>query len=443
MNPDIFRKYDIRGVAETDLDDETVESIAKAYATRIRSQVDGTPEIGIGRDIRSSSDRIYEAFERGLNACGVDSVDLGVVPTPLVYFGTHQLGLDGSVQVTGSHNPAEYNGLKMMEGKKPLFGDGIQELKQIAEDEAFADADEAGESRAHPSLVREYIDWVADNIEPGDHDVKVALDGGNGVAGLVAPQLVREVFDTEPVELFMEPDGTFPNHHPDPTVEENLEDLIATVREEDCDLGVSYDGDGDRIGVVDDQGNVVWGDKLMILLAREVLEEHPGATIIGEVKCSQTLFDDIEARGGEAVMSRVGHSFMKAKIPETGALLAGEMSGHIFFNDRFFGFDDALYATCRVIEILTRRGESIRELLSDVPEVFATPEIRRDCPEDLKFDIPGIVAEKFSDDYEGLVRASNTQPKLVIRVEALSEEERDAYLERLEAAIAEAKDQLR
>ena len=458
MNSDIFRKYDIRGVAETDLNDETIGKIAGAYATHIREQVDGVPEIGVGRDIRDSSDRIHQTFVDGLNACGVDTVDLGVVPTPLVYFATHRMELDGSVQVTGSHNPAEYNGLKMMEGNKPLFGDGIEKLQAIAEQGDFAEAAHEGESGAHPSLVRDYIDWVSGNIEPGDNEVKVAIDGGNGVAGVVAPELLREVFGTEPVELFMEPDGSFPNHHPDPTVEENLEALVETVREEDCDLGVAYDGDGDRIGVVDGEGEIVWGDTLMILLSREVLQEHPGATILGEVKCSQNLFDDIEAKGGEAVMSRVGHSFMKNKIHETGALLAGEMSGHIFFNDRFFGFDDAFYATCRLVEVLSRRGESIQDLLADVPEVYATPEIRRDCPEELKFDIPGLVADKFDDDYEvttvdgarikfedgwALVRASNTQPKLVLRVEAMSAEDRDTYMERIEDAIAEAKEQLR
>jgi phosphomannomutase/phosphoglucomutase len=307
-------------------------------------------------------------------------------------------------------------------------------------------------------LIREYIDWVSENIRAGEHEVRVALDGGNGVAGVVAPQLVREVFDTEPVELYTEPDSSFPNHHPDPTVEENLEDLIEAVRESDCDLGVAYDGDADRLGVVDGDGEIVWGDTLMILLSRDVLREHPGATILGEVKCSQTLFDDIREHGGEPIMSRVGHSLMKAKIRETGALLAGEMSGHIFFNDRFFGFDDGLYATCRVIEILMREGTSLKELLSDVPETYATPELRRDCPENLKFEIPGLVAEHFGDDYEvttvegarlkfdrgwGLVRARNTQPTLVLRAEGRSEKERDEYLKRLEEAVEAAKRKLR
>lgn len=455
MNPDIFRKYDIRGVAESDLDDKTIRKVARAYGTRIRSQTgESSPRIGIGRDIRSSSDRIFSTLEQGLTATGLDVVDLGVVPTPLTYFATHQLDLDGSIQITGSHNPPEYNGLKMMEGDRPLYGEGIQDLRSIGESGEFAEAEEPGESTSHPSIIREYIEWVVDDIEPGGHEVKIAIDGGNGVAGVVAPQLIREVFGIEPVELYMEPDSTFPNHHPDPTVEENLEDLIETVRTTDCDLGVAYDGDADRLGVVDDQGTIVWGDTLMILFSRDVLREHPGATIVGEVKCSQTLFDDIRDHGGEAVMSRVGHSLMKAKIRETGALLAGEMSGHVFFNDRFFGFDDGLYATCRLIEILAREGDSIRELLSDVPETFATPELRRDCPEDIKFEIPGFVAEYFEDDFEvstvdgarvkfengwGLVRASNTQPKIVLRAEGLSEEERDAYLERLEEAVAWAK----
>lgn len=458
MNPDIFRKYDIRGVAESDLNDETIRKVARAYGTKIRSQTGvSTSRIGIGRDIRDSSDRIFSTIEQGLTETGLDVVDLGVVPTPLTYFATHQLDLDGSIQITGSHNPPEYNGLKMMEGDRPLYGDGIQDLRSIGESGEFAEAQEPGESTSHPSIIREYIEWVVDDIEPGEHDVKIAIDGGNGVAGVVAPQLIREVFGIEPIELYMEPDSTFPNHHPDPTVEENLEDLIETVRTSDCDLGVAYDGDADRLGVVDDRGTIVWGDTLMILFSRDVLREHPGATIVGEVKCSQTLFDDIRDRGGEPVMSRVGHSLMKAKIRETGALLAGEMSGHVFFNDRFFGFDDGLYATCRLIEILTREGDSIRELLSDVPETFATPELRRDCPEDIKFEIPGFVAEYFEDDFEvstvdgarvkfengwGLVRASNTQPKIVLRAEGLSEEQRDTYLERLEEAVAWAKGEI-
>jgi phosphomannomutase/phosphoglucomutase len=460
MNDHIFRKYDIRGVAERDLDDATVEKLGRAYGSHLVRRADDVGEglrVGVGRDIRDSSNRLFDALETGLRRTGCHVVDLGVVPTPLVYFATHQLDLDGSVQITGSHNPAEYNGFKMMQGHAPLFGDDIQALKEAMIREDFVDAEPGGQW-AHPELIDDYIEWVADDIDVGDYDVKVALDSGNGTAGVAAPKLVRAVFDTEPIELYSEPDGTFPNHHPDPTVEENLEDLRRVVREEDCDLGVAYDGDGDRIGVVDADGDIIWGDTLMILLARKVLAERPGATIIGEVKCSKTLFDDIEAHGGNAIMAAVGHSLIKDKIQETGAELAGEMSGHIFFNDRYFGFDDALYTTCRVMEIISQTGESVGELLDDVPETFATPELRRDCDEDLKFQIPGVVAEEFSErghdvstvdgariTFEhgwGLVRASNTQPKLVLRAEALSEEERDAYLEQLEDSVARAKRQI-
>ena len=254
------------------------------------------------------------------------------------------------IQVTGSHNPAEYNGFKMMRGADTLHGATIQELRQsIERDRLCQPAGTPGAERRWGDLIERYIGWVKDNIEAGERALKVVLDSGNGVAGLVAPQLVREVFGAkvEVVELYSEPDARFPNHHPDPTVAQNLADLILAVKEHGADLGVAYDGDGDRIGVVDEGGEIIWGDRLMILLARAVLKDHPGATIIGEVKCSQTLFDDIAAHGGQAVMARVGHSLIKAAIRDTGAKLAGEMSGHIFFNDRFFGFDDAIYTTCQ------------------------------------------------------------------------------------------------
>ncbi|MGM0556814.1 MAG: phosphomannomutase/phosphoglucomutase, partial [Myxococcota bacterium] len=279
----------------------------------------------------------------------------------------------------------------------------------------------------------------------------------NGVAGVVAPDLVREVFGGDVIDLFTEPDASFPNHHPDPTVEENLEDLREAVKSNQCDVGIAYDGDGDRIGIVDENGGVIWGDKLLIVLARALLEERPGATVIGEVKCSQTLYDDIEEHGGRAVMAKVGHSLIKAKIKETDAELAGEMSGHIFFNDRFFGFDDALYTTCRVLEILSHTDKQFSELLEGIPETFATPEIRQPCDEDLKFEIPGLVADEFARDYDvvtidgvrvkfddgwGLVRASNTQPVLVLRVEATSPQKRDEYLQRLEEAIERAEEAL-
>ena len=456
MNDKIFRKYDIRGVAARDLTDEVVEHIGQAYGTKLARKLAGPGGVvGVGFDARGSSRRLFEALGRGLRRAGAHVVDLGMVPTPLVYFAKFSLEeLDGAIQITGSHNPAEYNGFKMMLGADTLHGEGIRELYELIESGELLEADEPGTSRAVTDLKARYLRWLEGNLEPGPRSLKVVLDAGNGVAGLVAPEAVSRVFDVEVHELFSEPDATFPNHHPDPTVAENLTHLIEAVREHEADLGVAYDGDGDRIGVVDERGEIIWGDRLLILLSRAVLEQHPGATIIGEVKCSQTLFDDIAAHGGEPIMAAVGHSLIKAKIKETGAHLAGEMSGHIFFNDRYFGFDDAVYATCRILEILSRTDASFSDLMADVPTTYATPELRVDCDEDLKFEIPGRVADHFDEQglevntvdgarvrFEhgwGLVRASNTQPVLVLRAEATTPELRDTYLARLEEAIDQA-----
>jgi phosphomannomutase / phosphoglucomutase len=454
VNKDIFREYDVRGIADVDLDDETVSLIGQAYAAALIQQ-GHSPRVGIGFDARGSSPRLFDALSRGIRSAGVDVVKLGLVPTPLVYFAvfTHE-GLGGVIQITGSHNPAEYNGFKMMMGRDTLHGESIRALYTRIQNHDFVLATKAGEETEWTGLIAAYEAWVKGNIKPGARALKVVLDSGNGVAGVVAPDLVRAVFPAgQVIELFSEPDARFPNHHPDPTVEENLHHLIAAVREHGADLGVAYDGDGDRIGVVDGSGGIIWGDRLMILLARAVLSEQPGATIIGEVKCSQTLFDDIAAHGGVPVMSKVGHSLIKAKIKETGAKLAGEMSGHIFFNDRFFGFDDAIYTTCRLMEILTATDQSLSELMSDVPTTFATPELRVDCADSIKFEVPGKVALSFADRFPvntidgvrvnfglgwGLVRASNTQPVLVLRAEATSPELRDQYLAALHAAIADA-----
>lgn len=457
LNPDIFRKYDIRGIAETDLDDDTIFKLGRAFATFAASLTGGAVTIGVGRDMRESSPRLFEALSNGLRASGGDVIDLGMVPTPVVYFARHNIdSIDACIMITGSHNPGDYNGFKMVVGAQTLHSDHIQTLKHLIETEDFAQGD--GELRSIDDLIDRYIEWCAANLDFGPHAGRYALDCGNGVTGVMAQRFVDEVLPGEAEVLFEEPDGSFPNHHPDPTVEANLADLIATVRENSLDFGVSYDGDGDRLGVVDEDGTVVWGDKLMILFSRAVLEVNPGATIIGEVKCSQTLFDDITAHGGNAIMSAVGHSLIKEKIKETDAHLAGEMSGHIFFNDRFFGFDDALYATGRLLEIVSATEKSVSELLADVPETFATPEIRRECDEQLKFEIPGEVAAHFEElghdvntidgarinfgDGWGLVRASNTQPVLVLRVEAKSAERRDALLKSLEKVVESAETRL-
>lgn len=456
MNTDIFRAYDIRGIADTDLTNPVVDDLGRAFATMAVRRVHHSPRIGVGRDARRSSDRIFEALCDGLNAAGAHVVNLGVVPTPLTYFATHQNDFDGSIQITGSHNPGEYNGFKMMLGKETLHGDSIQQLRALIEDRDFESGDDLGTS-AMAELRKKYIEWVRDDITMGDRKLHIAVDSGNGVAGIVAPELLRDAVGAKVHELYTQPDGSFPNHHPDPTVEENLEDLIAAVREHGCDFGVAYDGDGDRIGVVDETGQIIWGDQLLIVFARQVLEDNPGATIIGEVKCSQTLFDDIENHGGTAVMARVGHSLIKARLQETNAELAGEMSGHVFFNDRFFGFDDALYATCRLAEILSRTNQPFSALLADVPKTYATPEIRRPCNEKLKFEIPDHVAATFAEDYEvntidgvrvnfnhgwGLVRASNTQPVVVMRAEGHTPESRDRYMELLEDAVEDAEEAL-
>ncbi len=453
VNPDIFRQYDIRGVADRDLDDTTILNLGRAFGTESASRLNlRHPRIGVGRDMRISSKRLFTALTDGLREAGVHVVDLGMVPTPLVYFARIELELDGCIMITGSHNPGEYNGFKMMIGADTIYGDSIQGLRKRIEAEDYVTHD-ARPIVAVDDLKAKYLHWCKNHAEMGPRTLKVAVDCGNGMGGVIAPQLVEVVLGQDTISMFAEPDGNFPNHHADPTVPENLEHLIAMVKKEKCDVGVSYDGDADRIGVVDENGEIIWGDKLMILFARQVLEEHPGATIIGEVKCSQTLFDAIEENGGKAVMSQVGHSLIKAKIQETGAKLAGEMSGHIFFADRYFGFDDALYATLRLLEILSHSDKTLSELLADIPKTFATPEIRKDCPEDVKFGVPSKVADAFSAKYKvntldgvrvnfgdgwGLVRASNTQPVLVMRVEANTAERRDALLAELELAVENA-----
>lgn len=454
MNTQIFRQYDIRGIADRDLENELVFRLGLAFAHFAKKKLEKSElSVVVGRDARVSSDRIFCALADGLVKGGATVVDIGKVPTPLVYFARVQGSHDACIQITGSHNAGEYNGFKMMVGADTLHGAAIQELRGIIADQSAAEAAQPGEIIASENVISDYLKYVGGNIKMGSKPLKVVVDCGNGIAGVAAPQLVQDVLGAQMVPLFVEPDGNFPNHHPDPTVLENLQDVMVAVREHQADLGIAYDGDGDRIGVVDHRGEVIWGDKLMILLSRDVLKSNPGATIIGEVKCSQTLFDDIQKHGGNAVMSKVGHSLIKAKIKETGAKLAGEMSGHIFFNDRYFGFDDALYATARLLEILSNTDQDLGQLLGDVPETFATPELRLDCPDDVKFDVPGKVAEHFSKEWEvntldgvrvnfgdgwGLVRASNTGPVLVMRVEAGTPERRDELLGWLENAVNSA-----
>ncbi len=427
VSPTIFREYDIRGIVDEDLTEEACWLVGKGLGTLVRQG--GGKKVVVGRDCRESGPRFARRVIAGLNETGVDVVDIGIVPTPLTYFAACTLDVDGLCMITGSHNPPEYNGLKVGVGKTTLHGPEIQALRKLIESGRFASGQ--GSSRPH-DIVGPYRAHVHQNLKLGSRRLKVVVDAGNGTGGVVAVPLF-ESLGIDVVPLFIEMDGRFPNHHPDPTVEKNLEDLERKVLEVKADLGIAYDGDADRVGAVDEKGNVLWGDQLMILFSRALLEEEPGAAIVGEVKCSMTLYDDIAKKGGRPIMWKAGHSLIKAKMKEEGALLAGEMSGHIFFAHRWFGFDDGIYSSARLLEILSRTGEPLSALLADVPKTYASPEIRVDCPEDKKFEVVRRAQEFFSKGWEtvtvdgvritfpdgwGLVRASNTQALLVLRFEA-------------------------
>lgn len=445
VNPHIFREYDIRGLVEHDLTDEVVHHLGRACGTLYRQH--GVNHVSLGRDGRQSSPHFRDLLSQGLTEAGCDVVDIGMVPTPLLYFSLFTLDVGGGIMITGSHNPPEYNGFKVCLGKAALYGPQIQQLRQIMETETFASGAQ-GSLTTH-EIVPVYIQQVMSRLRLGPHRRKVVVDAGNGMGGFVAVPLYRQM-GFEVVELYCEPDSRFPHHHPDPTVVENVQDLIAAVRREQADVGIAFDGDADRIGVVDEQGQIIWGDQLMIIFSREILKEQPGATFISEVKCSQTLFDDIRRHGGRAIMWKVGHSLIKAKMKEEQAALAGEMSGHIFFADRYLGYDDAIYAGARLLEILSQSAQRLSELLTDVPSMVSTPEIRIDCPDEKKFRIVEQLAAEFKREHEvididgarvlfgdgwGLVRASNTQPVLVLRFEAVNQERLDAIRQTVEQKL--------
>jgi len=444
MNQNIFREYDIRGIVGRDLTDAAVYTIAKAIGTFFNRN--GAKRIAVGYDARESGTRFRDLLVKGFNETGCDAVLIGRVPTPVLYHAVYTKNVDGGVMITGSHNPADHNGFKICLGKQTLFGSQIQEIKEIALTENFAEG--FGEVE-EIEVLADYENDILSNINLGGRRLKVVIDGGNGMGGVTAVP-IYEKLGFQLVKLFTEPDSRFPNHHPDPTVAENLRDCIKAVKETGADLGVAFDGDGDRIGVIDENGRIIWGDELMVLLSREILKEKPGATIIAEVKCSNNLFADIEKNGGKPIMWKAGHSLIKAKMKETGAALAGEMSGHIFFADRFYGFDDATYAGARVLEILSKTDKSLSQLLSDLPETFSTPELRVDCAEEMKFVVVERIADEFAKTNEvitidgarilfengwGLVRASNTQAILVLRFEADSEENLNAIRETVESRV--------
>jgi len=440
LSPTIFREYDIRGLVDQDLTEEAVSLVGKALGTRIREA--GGRRAAVGRDARLSGPKFAAAMISALRSTGVDVLDLDIVPTPLTYFAAHTAGVDGICMITGSHNPPEYNGLKVGLGSATFHGEEIQALRYLAESGKFA----TGQGSVAPyDVVTPYRRHVLETLRLGNRRLKVVVDAGNGTGGVVAVPLF-EALGIDVVPLFIEMDGRFPNHHPDPTVEKNLEHLKAKVLETGADLGIAYDGDADRVGAVDEQGNVLWGDQIMILFARALLAEQPGAAIVGEVKCSMTLYDDIARNGGRPIMWKAGHSLIKAKMKEEKALLAGEMSGHIFFAHRWFGFDDGIYSSARLVELLSQTDRPLSALLADVPRTASTPELRVDCPEDKKFEVVRRAQAFFSSRYDavtvdgvrvvfpdgwGLVRASNTQPLLVLRFEAKTKER----LEEIQALV--------
>ncbi|MCW7753163.1 phosphomannomutase/phosphoglucomutase [Desulfobotulus sp. H1] len=445
MNPGIFREYDIRGIAGKDFDADDVTLIGKAMGTHMRAS--GCRTIAVGRDCRSTSEAYQQALMQGLLSTGMDVIEIGICPTPVLYFATHHLGTDAGIIVTASHNPPEYNGFKTTMAGASLFGEELQVIRKIAMEKRFSETEQAGKISVQ-NPVPAYLDWIQNDIRI-QKPMKVVVDAGNGTGGVVALPLL-EALGCEVIPLFCDMDGTFPNHEADPTIAANLQDLIRTVKETGAHVGIGYDGDADRIGVVGPDGRIFHGDQLMILFSREILASHPGATFISEVKCSQTLYDDIAARGGKPIMWRTGHSLIKQKMKESGAVLAGEMSGHMFFADRYFGYDDAIYATCRLLEILSTTEKSLNQLLADVPETFNTPEIRVDCDDEKKFAIVRAITDHYQkthkvididgarvlfDEGWGLVRASNTQPALVLRFEGTSPEARDTIRKEMEERV--------
>jgi phosphomannomutase/phosphoglucomutase len=430
MNPRIFREYDIRGLVDQDLTNEVVRALGQGFATYISDK--GRRRVVVGRDGRLSSPRFRDFLVEGMVSGGLEVIDIGVCPTPVFYFSLFHLDQEGGVMITGSHNPPEFNGFKVCVGKETLYGEEIQNLRKVVEGGRFV---KGKGSVSFQEVIPAYQNFILNNIHL-KRKLQVVVDSGNGTAGAVAPKILRDL-GCQVMDLYSQVDGRFPNHHPDPTLPENMKDLIAKVQETGAEVGIGYDGDADRIGAVDHLGNIIWGDQLMILFSREVLRSHPGATIVSEVKCSQNLYDNIAKHGGRGIMWRAGHSLLKSKMKEEKALLGGEMSGHIFFADRYFGYDDAIYASCRLLEILSQSQKTIPELLSDVPKTFTTPEIRIECPDDRKFPLVERVRESFRKEYPivdvdgvrvlfpdgwGLVRASNTQPVLVLRFEARSAE---------------------
>jgi phosphomannomutase/phosphoglucomutase len=463
----IFREYDLRGTEEEGLNDEFARRLGWAFAEYLRERLKrNNLTVSVGRDVRLNSSSLAQSVSLGLREFGVDVLELGICPTPLLYFSLFTFSPNGGLMITGSHNPPEYNGFKVCVEKETISGKEIEGLKEIFLSVKKPDKINLGKIRK-VNIIEKYLNYLKEEFAYLENKpkLKVAIDAGNGTAGIVVSQLFKK-FGCEVIELFCEPDGNFPNHHPDPTVLSNLKTLRQVVVDECCDLGLAYDGDGDRLGVVDEEGKVIYGDKLMIVFSKKVVSQNPRAKILGEVKCSQVMYDEIEKMGGNPIMWKTGHSLIKKKMKGENALLAGEMSGHFFFADRYFGYDDAIYASCRLIEILKEEKEKglkkFSQFFESLPSLFSTPEIRVKCPEEIKRKVVEDIKEKlmqhkkkslephikkliFIDGVRilfengwGLVRASNTQPVLVLRFEAESRDKMETYKNFIESLIRES-----
>ena len=444
----IFREYDIRGIAAQELTSETVRLIGRAYGSYLTDL--GIFEVTVGGDARHSTPRIKEAAIAGLMEAGVSVIDIGLVSSPCFYWSLYHFGVDGGIMITGSHNPKEFNGLKLALGKMTLWGDEIQEIYRIIAENRFSETEHRGNLRFE-EINSQYIDMLVSKIALGPKKLKVVLDSGNGTGGLYGPEMVRRI-GCEVVELFSEPDGDFPNHHPDPTKREYLTQLIDTVIKEKADLGIGFDGDSDRIGVVDNRGEVLWGDQLMLIYWKEILPKHPGAKVIVEVKSSMILPEETEKLGGKPIWWKSGHSLIKAKMKDEEALFSGEVSGHMFFADEFFGFDDAFYAAGRLLRILSNSDKKLSDMLAEIPAYPSTTETRFDCPDEIKFQVVERVRENAKDQKTitvdgvrilypegwGLLRASNTQPVLVARCEGRTQPDLEHICADMKHRILEA-----
>ncbi|MGC9361650.1 MAG: phosphomannomutase/phosphoglucomutase [Candidatus Syntrophosphaera sp.] len=444
IDPTVFRQYDIRGIVGEEINDETYYLIGKGFGTYLR-QKDGKT-IVLGGDARLTTPKMMEAFTKGALETGCDVTDIGMVATPVLYYAIWRMGMDGGAMVTASHNPSQYNGCKLNLGLASVYAEELQKVLKIIQGGEFASG--KGDYKK-TSIDQDYLDYIVENIRL-PRPVKVAIDGGNGMGGPYLPK-VLERLGCEVKEMYCEPDGTFPNHHPDPTVEKNMADLSKAVVEGGYEVGIGLDGDGDRIGVVDEKGKMLFGDQILNILARGYLEQNPGRTIIADVKCSKNLYDDIRKRGGKAIMYKTGHANIKMRMKELGVEFAGEMSGHVFLADRYLGFDDAIYAACRFLEIVSKKEEPVSDYLADQPKMFNTPELHIKCEDERKFDVVAKVCEEFKaegydvndidgaritfDDGWGLVRASNTTPVLVTRFEAESEARMNEIRELVEGKI--------